>query len=117
MTSPIINQVGANFIPVSDLKKAIKWYSFILGLDFKEENVIDHLYILPMDGTRVVLDTEIYSEENVYKVAAFHFNTNDINASFQFMKSNGVELLTEIENGHWFNFKDPDGNVLMVCEC
>ncbi|HLS10235.1 VOC family protein, partial [Lentibacillus sp.] len=28
-----------------------------------------------------------------------------------------VEMLTEIEHGHWFNFSDPDGNVLMVCQC
>lgn len=32
------------------------------------------------------------------------------------MKSRNVELVTEIENGHWFNFKDPDGNVIMVCK-
>ncbi|WP_342558317.1 hypothetical protein [Metasolibacillus sp. FSL K6-0083] len=24
---------------------------------------------------------------------------------------------TEIEHNHWFNFKDPDGNYLMVCKC
>lgn len=22
-----------------------------------------------------------------------------------------------IRDGRWFNFKDPDGNVLMICEC
>ncbi|AOZ90820.1 VOC family protein [Paenibacillus crassostreae] len=117
MISPILNKVGATFIPVSNLKKARDWYSIILGLEVREEYLIDHLYIVPMDGTGVVLDSQIYSKENVYRVPAFHFNTNDIKTSYQFMKDQGVELLTEIENGHWFNFKDPDGNVLMICKC
>jgi predicted enzyme related to lactoylglutathione lyase len=89
----------------------------ILGLEVKEENLVDHLYIVPMNGAGVVLDSKIYSDKSVFKVPAFHFNTNDIEASFQFMKDQGVELLTQIENGHWFNFKDPDGNVLMICKC
>lgn len=117
MKSPIVNKVGAIFIPVSDLKRAIEWYSFILGLEAREENRIDHLYIIPMDGPGVVLDTDIYAEENVFRVAPFHFNTNDIHASYQFMKENGVELTTGIEHDTWFSFKDPDGNVLMVCQC
>ncbi|MER2116261.1 MAG: VOC family protein, partial [Solibacillus isronensis] len=31
--------------------------------------------------------------------------------------SKGVELITEIEQNHYFNFKDPDGNILMICQC
>ena len=27
----------------------------------------------------------------------------------------GAEIVTEIENDHWFAFRDPDGNLLMVC--
>ncbi len=117
MTSPILNKAGAIFIPVSDLRKAMVWYSNILGLALREENIIDHLYIIPMQGTNLVLDSQIYSEENVFRVPAFHFNTNDIQASYQFMRQQGVELLTEIEHGQWFNFRDPDGNALMVCMC
>lgn len=33
------------------------------------------------------------------------------------MKNKGIELTTEIEHGHWFNFKDLDGNHLMICAC
>jgi hypothetical protein len=25
--------------------------------------------------------------------------------------------VTEIRDGRWFNFKDPDGNAPMICEC
>lgn len=119
MNSPIINKAGAIFIPVSDLKKAMAWYSNILGLEVREENIIDHLYIIPMQGTNsnLVLDSQIYSQANLHSVPAFHFNTDDIQASYQFMRQQGVELLTEIEHGQWFNFRDPDGNALMVCMC
>jgi predicted enzyme related to lactoylglutathione lyase len=117
MSSPILNKIGAAFIPVRDLEKARDWYSNILGLPIKIENLIDHLYIVPMEGTGGVLDSKIFTEDKIFKVAAFHFNTNDIQASYQFMKDQGVEIITQIENGHWFNFKDPDGNVLMICKC
>lgn len=33
------------------------------------------------------------------------------------MTDKGVEIITDIKNGHWFTFKDPDDNVLMVCKC
>ncbi|MGM0940775.1 MAG: VOC family protein [Bacillota bacterium] len=47
----------------------------------------------------------------------FHFDTTDIKVAYEYVKSNGIEILTEIEDGHWFNISDPDGNVLMVCQC
>lgn len=40
---------------------------------------------------------------------------SNIEAAYTFMKERGVELVTEIENGHWFVFHDPDGNKMMVC--
>lgn len=75
-----------------------------------------HLYVVPMIGTGIVLDSKIYSEDKVFRVPAFHFNTNDIEQSYAFMQSKNIELITEIQNDHWFNFKDPDGNVLMICK-
>jgi hypothetical protein len=81
------------------------------------EILFGHLYILPMIGTGIVLDSKIFSTEATFKVPAFHFNTLDIHGAFTFMQDNGVQLLTAIENNQWFNFKDPDGNVLMICKC
>lgn len=117
MSSPIINKIGATFIPVRDVRKASEWYSAVLGLEVKEENFLDHLYMVPMEGTGLVLDSKIYAEAHVYREAPFHFNSDDIHASYQYMKNRGVEVLTEVKHGAWFTFKDPDGNVLMVCQC
>jgi hypothetical protein len=43
------------------------------------------------------------------------FMTNDIQASYEFVKENNVTIVTNIENGHWFVIKDPDDNMLMIC--
>lgn len=32
-------------------------------------------------------------------------------------KKKQIELVTTIQHEHYFTFKDPDGNHLMVCKC
>jgi catechol 2,3-dioxygenase-like lactoylglutathione lyase family enzyme len=114
---PIINQIGTVFIPVSNIEKASKWYCELLGLPTGGEILFGHLYVVPMKGTSIVLDSKIYSDKAIFTTPAFHFNTNNIEEAYEYMKENNVELTTEIEHNHWFNFKDPDGNHLMVCKC
>jgi catechol 2,3-dioxygenase-like lactoylglutathione lyase family enzyme len=115
--NPILNQVGAIFIPVSNIEAARNWYCDLLGLPTDGEILFGHLYVLPMKGAGIVLDSKIYTPENTFKVPAFHFNTNDIHESYRYMLEKEIELTTGIEHDHWFNFKDPDGNYLMICQC
>lgn len=117
MDNPILNKIGTVFIPVSNIEKARDWYCDILGIKANGEVQFGHLYVITMDGTRIVLDSKIYSEDKVFKTPAFHFNTDNIEKAFHYMKNKGVNLITEIEYNHYFNFKDPDGNILMICEC
>jgi hypothetical protein len=70
-----------------------------------------------MIGTGIVLDSKIYSEDTILKTPLFHFNTNNIEQAYEFMRNKNVKLTTTIEHNHWFNFKDPDGNHLMICQC
>jgi catechol 2,3-dioxygenase-like lactoylglutathione lyase family enzyme len=120
--SPIKNQVGGVFIPVRDIEKARDWYSRILGLSPEGDILFEHLYLIPMNGPVVILDQMPMWGGNEpggapsYKTPAFMFQTDDIYASYQFMKHNNVELVTEIQSEKWFVFKDPDGNLLMVCK-
>lgn len=117
MENPILKQIGTVFIPVSNIQKARDWYCDILGLKTEGEVQFGHLYVIPMEGTGIVLDSKIYSEDRTFKTPAFHFNTKDIEKAFHFMSNKGVNLISEIEHNHYFNFKDPDGNILMVCKC
>jgi catechol 2,3-dioxygenase-like lactoylglutathione lyase family enzyme len=115
----ISSKVGAVFVPVSNIKEAREWYCSILGLEPTFDIIAGHLCCIPLDnnGLNLVLDSKIYEEGSTFKNPAFHFNTDDIHKAYQFMKDRHIELVTEIENGHWFNFRDPDGNMLMLCKC
>ncbi|GGA03163.1 hypothetical protein GCM10008018_56540 [Paenibacillus marchantiophytorum] len=113
----IMNRIGTVFIPVSNIENARDWYCKLLGLPADGEVLFGHLYILPMEGTGIVLDSKIYHEDRLYETPAFHFNTTNIEAAFEFLQASGIELATGIEHNQWINFKDPDGNLLMVCRC
>jgi catechol 2,3-dioxygenase-like lactoylglutathione lyase family enzyme len=117
MQNPILNQIGTVFIPVRDIGKARDWYCEILGLHPDGEIQFGHLYVIPMEGTGIVLDSKIYAEDRVFRIPAFHFNTKNIDEAFRFMTDKGVNVLTDIQHNHYFNFKDPDGNILMICQC
>lgn len=75
----------------------------------------DHLYVLPMEGAGLILDSKIYSPETVFQIPAVVLNTTDIQAAHHFMKARSAEV-AEIQFDKWFNFKDPDGNLLMICQ-
>jgi len=119
--SPIKNQIGGVFIPVRNLEKAQEWYSKILGLQ-GGDLFFNHIFVADMDGTAgMILDTmPNWRDENgslpTYQTPAIQFVTQDIQASYQFMKDNQVELVTDVQDDFYFVFKDLDGNVLMVCE-
>ncbi|TKH41392.1 glyoxalase [Paenibacillus terrae] len=115
--NPILNQIGTVFIPVNDIEKARDWYCEILGLPADGEILFGHLYIVPMNGTRIVLDSKIYAKNHTFKTPAFHFDTHNIEEAYAFMQSKHVNITTTIEHDQWFNFQDPDGNLLMVCKC
>lgn len=120
LTSPIKGKINAVFIPVSDIKKAKEWYTHMLDIKDGEE-YFDHLFVAKTEGADVILDTmPMWRDENgelqTLNVPAIMFGTDDIHASYHFMKDQGVELVSDIENDQFFVFKDPDGNKLMVCK-
>ncbi|WP_409304868.1 VOC family protein [Peribacillus sp. SCS-155] len=117
MRSPILNQIGTVFIPVSHIEKARDWYCDMLGLQGEGDIQFGHIYVIPMNGTNIVLDSKIYSEDNVFKAPAFHFNTENIEAAYEHMMEKKVNIISGIQHNHYFNFTDPDGNHLMVCKC
>ncbi len=114
--SLILNKIGAIFIPVSNIEAARDWYCDILQVPADGEIIAGHLFVIPLNGINIVLDSKIYSEETIFKAPPFHFNTDNIEEAYEYLKNKHVEFETNIENGHWFNFRDPDGNQLMICK-
>jgi catechol 2,3-dioxygenase-like lactoylglutathione lyase family enzyme len=117
MNSPVLAQIGTVFMPVSDIEAARDWYCDLLGKEADGEVQFGHIYVIPLEGTNLVLDSKIYSEEKIVQIPLFHFNTENIEDAYLYMKQKGIDVINEIQHGHYFNFRDPDGNTLMICKC
>ncbi|KHE71990.1 VOC family protein [Halobacillus sp. BBL2006] len=117
MDHPILNHIGTVFIPVKNIVHGRDWYCDLLGISPDGEILFGHIYVIPMKGTGIVLDSKIYSEENLIKTPLFHLDTEDIEAAYRYIKGKGIQLVTEIQHEHYFNFQDPFGNQLMICKC
>ena len=118
--SPISNRVGAIFLHVSNMQAAIQWYSELLGLPVQPASHEGTIYVLPMDGgSDVLLDSNRNDQENTNRKTQFFFETKNLEQSYKFIREKGIPIVSEIEvhdDISFFTFKDPDGNVLMVCE-
>ena len=113
MTAAISNEIGAVFVPVSDIVAARDWYCRLLGL-VPGEVLFGHLYLLPMrDGSGLALDSKGYAGPHDGK-PIFHFNASDMPAARRHALSVGGGEVSDITDGVFFTLKDPDGNLLMV---
>ncbi|MDF2662314.1 MAG: hypothetical protein K0Q94_5105 [Paenibacillus sp.] len=123
MLSPFINRIGSVFVPVQDIEKARDWYCRILNLPVDEAPIhFGHLCPLPMDAPGLILDTmPMWGGKEPggppsFQTPAFMLLTDDIEAAYGYMHDQGAERVTEIMDGSWFAFRDPDGNLLMACK-
>lgn len=121
--SPIQRKLDSVCIPVSNIEKARDWYCTLFGLEAEScEIMFGHLCPLPMDGPGILLDTMPMWGGNrpegapSIEVPAFMLVTDDLHGSYEFAKQLGIEFASEIEHDHWFVIKDPDGNMLMICQ-
>lgn len=123
--TPIKNEVCGVFIHVTNLKKSVEWYSNLLGFDVDIDQVQSPVFNLPINGpTGVTLDDHTFDPNFVHQPSPnpiFNFRVDDIDLAYTFIKESGIEIVREIErigeHFAWFNFVDPDGNVLMACTC
>ncbi|WP_152391844.1 VOC family protein [Paenibacillus guangzhouensis] len=127
MKSPIMSRVDTIFIHVTNLKESVKWYSTLLGIEFNEDNPCEGpIHTFPMGENRpgLTLDNHCFDEEeykfNPSNQPLFNLSTEDIDEAYEFVKRMGAEFVTEIARYpdlSDFSFKDPDGNILMICSC
>jgi predicted enzyme related to lactoylglutathione lyase len=115
--SPLKNKIKAVFINVTDMERAVKWYSKLFGLPVKDSG--NSIYTVPTEGgADFLLDNHRHLQGDDYKTLLM-FDTNNVDEAYCYLKKESVEIFTEIErhgNVSFFTFKDPDGNVLMVCQ-
>jgi catechol 2,3-dioxygenase-like lactoylglutathione lyase family enzyme len=122
LTSPIACKVNNVFIHVSDLKKSVEWYCDLLGIPFNEEQVESPVHNIPVTSeTGLTLDDHTFDPGftlNPSEHVLFNFFVKDIDEAYQFLKDREITIVKEIErigDFAYFNFKDLDGNVLMIC--
>jgi predicted enzyme related to lactoylglutathione lyase len=119
MRSPIQNRIGQVFVPVSDMGRAIEWYSRLLGLEAGAPSHGGGIYDLPMAGeTRLALDATMRDITNSSQ-PLFFFWTHDIQEAHLFLKDLGVDIVAgpqDVGSVSFLTFRDPDRNLLMVCQ-
>ncbi|WP_449539730.1 VOC family protein [Ferdinandcohnia sp. Marseille-Q9671] len=120
--SPIAGKVNNVFIHVSDLKSSAEWYSDLLGLPFNNDEVNSPVYNIPVTSeTGLTLDDHTFDPGFTLKPSEhvlFNFFVSDIDEAYAFIKNKDITVVKEIErigDFAYFNFKDLDGNVLMIC--
>ncbi len=107
------------FVPVAEMARSIAWYSHLLGLPIGAPAHNGTIYDLPMQGeTGVILDSTNPVVHNSSQ-PLFFFWTDDISTTHTFLQESGVEILSQAEDigsVTTLRFRDPDGNLLMVCQ-
>lgn len=110
----IERQIGSVFLPVRNIEVARDWYCRLLGLPEGGPILFGHIFVVPMlADSGLTLDSKDFRGPLDSK-PVFHFMTRDVPAAYSNMASMGIDIVTDIIDGVFFNFKDPDGNLLMV---
>lgn len=122
ISSPITRKVNNVFIHVKDLKKSAKWYCDLMGIDLNMEQVSSPVHNIPVTSeTGLTLDDHTFDPSFQFQPAnhvLFNFYAQNIEEAYSFVKAKGIVIVRELEwhgDFAYFNFQDPDGNVLMIC--
>lgn len=117
--SPIKNQIKAVFVHVQDLTQSVQWYSKLLGVPAPFGEVEGPIYMFnTVNGIALLLDDNRDNPQGVAR-PSYMLDTGDIDAAYLFLKNQGAQITREIERYpdiSFFNFIDPDGNVVMVSQ-
>ena len=125
-TFPTTHSVVNVVVPVTDVERGRRWYREILELPAGDVQ-FGHLCHIPLSGgTGILLDQKLlpggkHVGRSLRKGAypLFMLSTDDIDASLALLRGRGVEIMEydgqAVQNGHWFNFRDCEGNLLMMC--
>ena len=110
-------RVGSIFIHVSDMKRAVEWYSRVFDLPYNEdymEGRLSTVYTLHFEGTEILLDSNNGAAPAPQPL--MFFKTDDIRQTLQFLKESEIVIHNEILEDHIVIFEDPDGNRLMAIQ-
>ncbi|MBP3961595.1 VOC family protein [Paenibacillus lignilyticus] len=127
---PLLKRVSHNYLPVSDLQKALAWYMKYLGLKHISDNRTPRndggILILGNGQWLFLLESKSNKNANFvtddwegdnYEMFSLTFETDDIITLHASLRQSGthVEPIVDLGGcGLQFKFKDPDGNKFNV---
>jgi catechol 2,3-dioxygenase-like lactoylglutathione lyase family enzyme len=110
-------------VPVTDQDRSKEFYTEMLGLEVIAEEEMasgNHWVEVGPAGGETSISLTTWLESMVPgSVRGLILLTEDIQADYEELRGRGVEFLGPIEQQHWgkfVQFKDPDGNVLVLQE-
>jgi predicted enzyme related to lactoylglutathione lyase len=115
--SRLEKRVGSIFIHVSDMKRAVEWYSRVFELPYNNDYIegrLSTVYTLQFEGTEILLDSNHGAAPTPQPM--MFFKTDDIRHTLQFLKESGVVIHNEVLENNIVIFEDPDGNRLMAIQ-
>ena len=117
-TSPIQNRIGAVFVHVTDMQRAITWYSTLLGVPQSATSHEGLIYDVPMSGpTGLTLDGHSQVRGTFQPAGPLlMLRADDIHAAHAFASEHAKEVgpVEDIGTVSVFHLADPDGNRLIV---
>ncbi|MGY3714941.1 VOC family protein [Sutcliffiella cohnii] len=104
---------------VSNMERSINWYHKLFGMSERSVST-EKVHAITMDGgSDFVLDQNGYdSNLPIEERAILMFDSPDVRAAYRFVKDAGIEIVEDIMDFpgmSFFTFRDPDGNLLMIC--
>lgn len=100
------------------MQRAIQWYSWLFGLPVGDTSHEGKINDVPMNGeTSLILDGNKPVVNSSQPLC--YFWTRDIHAAHDFLCEGCVELVgdvLDIGSVSFLTFKDPDSNLLMICQ-
>jgi hypothetical protein len=93
-------------------------------LNIELDEITSPVYNIPVVGTTsLTLDDHAFDPEFLHNTSIcplFNLYAPDIEEAYHYIKNKGIQIVREIEwvdETAWFNIADPDGNVMMICNC
>lgn len=117
-TSPISTRIDQVFIPVRDIRAAADWYGRLLGVEPGRTSHESTICELPADGpVRLALDANRpnFTADGPPRFFWWADDLESVRTHLDDLGAGEVSDVVDIGSVAFVQFRDPDGNLLMVC--